>query len=140
MLYAGMITFVGSILLYALSAKTVLELNVIAERNPLYVQPSDGGIRNTVPVKILNKQDQEHTFDLSIDGLPGAKLTVLGQENAAKPSITVVPDDLREVRAYVTVPAAGLDKIDREKASFRFVVTDIKDGNQNSRTTNFRRP
>lgn len=140
MLYAGMIAFVGGIVLYALSIKTVLELNVIPERNPLYVQLSDGGIRNTYTVKILNKQYQEHTFDLSIDGLPGAKLTVLGQETAAKPTITVVPDDLREVKAYVTVPASGLAAIDSEKTSFRFVVTDVKDGNQNSRTTNFRKP
>jgi len=140
MLYAGLIAFVGAIMLYALASKTVLELNVIAERNPLYVQLSDGSIRNSYTVKILNKRYQAHTFDLSIDGLDGAKLSVLGMETEAKPSITVVPDDLREVQAYVTLPPGASAKYPGEKHPFAFVVTDDKDGNRTRRNTNFRKP
>lgn len=140
LLYAGVIAFVSALIGYALFAKTTLEMNVIAERNPLYVLLSDGGVRNAYSVKILNKRYETHTFELSIDGLPGARLTVLGQEQEAKPAISVVPDDLREVKAYVTVPKDALDKIDGEKATFTFVATDVADGQKTSRTTNFRKP
>lgn len=139
MLYAGLIAFVGAIVLYALSAKTILELNVIPERNPLYVQLSDGGIRNTYTVKILNKRYETRSFNLAIEGLPGAKLTILGHKDDAQPVIDVVPDDLQELKAYVTVPRDALAKLD-EKNSFQFVVTDIKDASKSARTTNFRKP
>ena len=140
MLYAGVITFVGAIMLFALMSKTVLELNVIAERNPLYVLLSDGGIRNTYTVKILNKRYKPHTFKLGIEGLEGAKLSVLGQETQSEPQITVVPDDLREVRAYVTLPKDALAKHESEKVPFSFVVTDTGDGTKTERDTNFRKP
>lgn len=140
MLYAGLIAFVGAIVLYALASKTVLELNVIAERNPLYVQLSDGGVRNTYTVKILNKRYEPHSFALTIEGLDGARMTVLGMEKDDTPKITVVPDDLREIRAYVTLPRDALAKHPDEKLPFTFVVTDVKDGTRTTRSTNFRKP
>lgn len=140
MLYAGMIAVVGTIVAFALMSKTVLELNVIAERNPLFVQLSDGGVRNTYTVKILNKQYKPHTFALTIEGLPGAQLSVLGQEADSNPKITVVPDDLREVRAYVTLPKSSVASVGGEKIEFDFVVTDVADGNKTKRGTNFRKP
>ncbi|MGD9669473.1 MAG: cytochrome c oxidase accessory protein CcoG [Hyphomicrobiaceae bacterium] len=140
LLYAALISFVGAIMIYALASKTVLELNVIAERNPLYVQLSDGGVRNTYALKILNKRYQPHTFALSIDGIEGARMTVLGKENEAEPKITVVPDDLREIRAYVTLPREAFAKHPDEKVPFTFVVTDTKDGTRTTRNTNFRKP
>lgn len=140
MLYAAVISFVGAIVGYALLSKTTLEMNVIAERNPLYVQLSDGGVRNTFTVKILNKRYETHNFKLSIDGLPGAKMTVLGQESEETPLISVVPDDLREIRAYVTVPKSELGKLPGEKTEFHFVATDAAGGQKTTRGTNFRKP
>ena len=139
-LYAGIISLVGAVMLFALMSKTVLELNVIAERNPLFVQLSDGSVRNTYTVKILNKRYEPHTFKLSIEGLEGASLSVLGQEGIETPSITVVPDDLREVQAYVTLAKDALAKHAGEKAPFSFAVIDSKDGTKTHRDTNFRKP
>jgi cytochrome c oxidase accessory protein FixG len=139
MLYAGLISFIGVIMLFALASKTVLELNVIAERNPLYVLLSDGSIRNTYTVKILNKRYKPHTFKLAIRGLEGAKMRVLGHESEAEPQITVEPDDLREIRAYVTLPKAAQAEYPEEKVPFSFVVTDKADGTQTTRDTNFRK-
>jgi len=139
-LYSTLIAFVGAIMLYALLSKTVLEMNVIPERNPLYVQLSDGSVRNTYTVKILNKRYEKHSFILSLEGLPEAKLTVLGMEGQEKPTIDVVPDDLREVRAYVTLPEAALAKHPGEKLELTFVASDIAGGNRTTRSTNFRKP
>ena len=140
LLYSGLITFVGAIMALAIMSKTVLEMNVVPERNPLYVALSDGGVRNAYLVKILNKQYEAREFELAVTGLEGAKLTVLGYEGQERPRIQVVPDDLREVKAYVTVPADALAKITSDQASFRFVAKDVKDGTETSRSSNFRRP
>ena len=140
LLYSGLITFVGAIMALAIMSKTVLEMNIVPERNPLYVALSDGGVRNAYLVKILNKQYEAREFELAVTGLEGAKLTVLGYEGQERPRIQVVPDDLREVKAYVTVPADALAKITSDQASFRFVAKDVKDGTETSRSSNFRRP
>lgn len=140
LLYSGLILFVSSLVALAIWSKTVLEMNVIADRNPLFVALSDGGVRNTFTVKILNKQYDTRQFDLRIEGIEGAKLTVLGHEGEAVPRISVVPDDLREIKAYVTVPAPALAQIKSETASFRFVARDAVDGKETSRAATFRRP
>ena len=133
-------SFVGAIMIYALASKTVLELNVIAERNPLYVQLSDGGVRNTYTVKILNKRYQPRTFALAIEDIDGARMSVLGMEQEAKPQITVVPDDLREIRAYVTLSREALAKYPGVNVPCSFVVTDTADGTRTVRHTQFQKP
>ena len=59
-----------------------MSVNVLHDRNPLYVQLSDGGVRNDYTVRILNK-GAERSFALDISGLPGADLHVPGTERAA---------------------------------------------------------
>ncbi len=137
-LYTSLIGVVGVIMGIAMMGKTVLDMNVIAERNPLYVKLSDGGVRNAYTIKILNKLYEAHTFKLRIEGLPGAKLDIVGLEG--EELVKVVPDDLREIRAYVAVPEAFLDKLPPERASFEIIAEDVTDKRETRRTTNFRRP
>ncbi len=44
------------LMLFGLSQKTMLEVNVVADRNPLFVQLQDGGIRDGYTVRLLNKR------------------------------------------------------------------------------------
>ncbi|MEZ5827662.1 MAG: FixG Ig-like domain-containing protein [Hyphomicrobiales bacterium] len=53
-------------------------MNVLQDRNPLYVRLSDGGVRNGYTIKLLNKRYLPRAFKLSVEGLPGARLTWLG--------------------------------------------------------------
>ena len=89
-------------------------------------------------MKILNKRYETRSFKLSLEGLPGAALTIVGQENVPEPKIDVVPDDLRSLRVYVTVPAAAMGKLKDEVAPFTFVVEDTGDDTQTRRDTTFR--
>jgi len=139
LLYSGLIVLVSAVMAFGVWSKTVLHMNVNAERNPFYVQLSDGGVRNAYTIKILNKLYEPRTFTLSLSGLPGGELSVLGMEDQAKPTITVVPDDLREIRAYVMVPPAALKKLD-ERTTFEFIAHDNADDKETRRTTTFRRP
>ncbi len=138
MLYAGLFALVSAIMLFGLSQKTVLEANVVADRNPLFVQLQDGGIRNGYTIRLLNKRKETRTFKLSIAGLPEAKITVVGIDGD-NPLIEVAPDDVHSMKAYVTLShgkAAGLPAA----IPITFVVRDVGDGMETTRRSNFRGP
>src|SRR6187401_2695025 len=80
-LYAGAMAVVSAIMLTALLLRPDLDVNVLRDRNPLFVKLSDGGVRNGYTVKLLNKLYAPRALSLGIEGLPGAKLSVVGLEN-----------------------------------------------------------
>jgi cytochrome c oxidase accessory protein FixG len=107
LLYAGIIALVGSIMLYALATRSSMSVNLLHERNPLYVQLSDGGVRNDYTLRILNK-GASRRFALDISGLPNASLHVSGVEPAAdgRLIVEVGQDQTRELRLSVQAAAA----------------------------------
>jgi polyferredoxin len=92
-------------MLYVLLTRPDLDVNVQHDRNPLYVQLSDGGFRNAYTLKVLNMSQDTRSFDLSVDGLPGALIEVVGQE-AGEAALSVEPDRLRSYRVFITVESA----------------------------------
>ncbi|HKJ61503.1 MAG TPA: cytochrome c oxidase accessory protein CcoG [Hyphomicrobiales bacterium] len=139
-LYSAALALVVIIMAFALSAKSVLDVNVQADRNPLFVKLSDGSIRNSYTVRILNKLYETRTYSLSIEGLPQAKFSILGMENGSALEIDVSPDNLRTLKAFVTLPPEAAKTIEDGHAPFAFVVRDLADGTQTSRETAFRGP
>ena len=139
-LYFGLIAIVGGIMLAALSQRTILEANVIADRNPLYVQLGNGDIRNGFTFKILNKLHEPRTFIIGLEGLEGAILTLAGHDKSSAPEATVPTDVMSEMRVFVTVPAASLSKSKSQTEPFSFVVRDKESGTIAKRAATFRRP
>jgi cytochrome c oxidase accessory protein FixG len=137
LIYAGLIALVGIIMLAALLNRSMLDINVLRDRNPPYVLLSDGGIRNGYTVKILNKRHQPRDFLLDVRGLPGASLTVVGLE--AGKHIRVTTDDLRELKVFVSVPPAELAKLDAPAVPFSLIVRDVASGEETARATHFQR-
>jgi cytochrome c oxidase accessory protein FixG len=138
MLYAGLIALVSAIMLVALLYRTTLEINVLHDRNPPFVQLSDGGMRNGYTVKILNKLHEPRAFTLAVKGLNDAQLTVLGMETGAP--IQVATDDLRELRVFVTVAAGGLGRLEGGSTTFTLMVRDVASGRETARATQFQKP
>lgn len=140
LLYVGMLSVVTIALGTALYFKSVLDVNVVADRNPLFVQLADGSIRNTYTVRILNKRYQNRQFSIGVEGLPSAKLVIAGQENAPHPVVTVKPDDVEPVKVFVSVPEETAATLKNGRGPLTFVVHDMDDGTEKSRTTNFQGP
>ncbi|MGZ3288359.1 MAG: FixG Ig-like domain-containing protein, partial [Xanthobacteraceae bacterium] len=107
MLYAGIIVLAGGIMLYALATRSSLSVNVLHERNPLYVLLADGGVRNDYTMRVLNK-GADRTLALDVSGLPGAAVRVSGVERAAdgRLIVEVGQDQTRELRLSVQAAAA----------------------------------
>jgi len=107
LIYATAIAIVSGIMLYALATRGTMGVNVLHERNPLFVQLADGGIRNDYTVRLLNK-GAERSFTLDVSGLPGATVRVAGVERQpdGRLVIDVGPDQTREVRMSVQIEPA----------------------------------
>ena len=63
-----MIAAVGAIMLYALLTRSLLDINVLHDRNPVAVKLSDGSIRNAYTVRLLNKRGFDRVIAIDIDG------------------------------------------------------------------------
>ena len=55
-------------MLYALLTRTLLDINVLHDRNPVAVKLSDGSIRNAYTVRLLNKRGFDRVIAIDIDG------------------------------------------------------------------------
>ncbi len=127
----------GLIMLYALVTRPEIEVNVLHDRNPLFVKLSDGAIRNAYSVKILNKSYATRSFNIAADGIPGAVVSVVGVSGVAGvvPVLTVDPDSLRSFRVHVTAPAKSFEGVSTDIA---FSLHDINGGDAVHAETIFR--
>jgi cytochrome c oxidase accessory protein FixG len=135
LIYTAAIAIVGTIMIYTLATRATMDVNVLHERNPLFVQLSDGGVRNDYTVRILNEGAQR-SFTLDVSGLPGATIRVAGIEAApdGKPIVEVGQDQTREVRLSVQVGPADLPKSSRD---LEVTITDTASGGQASARDHF---
>jgi cytochrome c oxidase accessory protein FixG len=125
-IYAGIIAAVAAIMLYTLATRRLLDISVLHDRNPVAVMLSDGSVRNAYTVRLINKQGHYRTVALDVDGLPHAKVQIVGSDAAieGRPYIAVGPDQTAEMRVLVTV-AAGT-KLDKSTGvSFRASDADV---------------
>jgi len=135
-LYATLWVLLGAVMVYVLATRSDLDISVLHDRSPMFVALSDGALRNGYTVHALNKQHAPRRLTLSIEGLPGAALTVIGDQQ--QDSVLDVPaDDLRSFRVYVREPAGAIEK---PSTPFSFVLTDAATGRSVRYETMFRGP
>jgi polyferredoxin len=104
------------------------------------VKLSDGGVRNGYTIKLLNKLYEPHAFRLGVEGLAGATLSVIGHDNETDPVVTVPPDQLEQVRLYVTLDKKGVAALPGTATDFSFVITDIANGMRTEHEATFQGP
>jgi cytochrome c oxidase accessory protein FixG len=135
--YAAIIALVGGLMLYTLATRRSESVSVIHDRNPIFVRLADGAIRNAFTVRVLNKALETRVFELTVEGLPGLDVTLVGDTVASdNPLIVVGPDQTRELRALITTHTA----LHAESMSLTFTITDAKDGSKASALDHFRGP
>ena len=137
MLYAGMFALVGAIMLAGYLNRTILEINVLHDRSPPFVLLSDGSIRNGYTVKILNKLHEPRLVTLVANGVPGARITIVGSDDAP---VRIGTDDLRELKVYITVPATEVKKLQGASTPVSLIVRDTGSNTEMTRRTNFQTP
>jgi cytochrome c oxidase accessory protein FixG len=113
---------IGLAMLTVLSLRTPLSLNVLHDRNPLYVELRDGSIRNGYDIKILNMTPAPRDVELHLEGLPDAEISLAedGTQTMQTVTLALEPDRVLPLRLYVRV---GPDSRPTAKQKFRVVVT-----------------
>ena len=134
LIYAAILALIGIGVLVGLSARSSIDLNVLHDRNPLFVRLSDGGIRNGYTIKILNKSHDQRQYALAIEGVPGATVAVLGEDGLV---LGAEPDAVATYRAYVTAPRSALRE---DVQSLSFELTDRASGAEAKHESVFRGP
>jgi cytochrome c oxidase accessory protein FixG len=134
--YAALIAGVCAVMLYALLTRSLLDLNVLHDRNPVAVRLSDGSIRNGYTLRFLNKRAFDRVIALDIDGPEGAQVHVVGADTVTpdRPMIVLGRDTTTELRVLVTAPFN--ERADKT-VPVKFRVTDIGLGEVTSATDHF---
>jgi cytochrome c oxidase accessory protein FixG len=119
--YMLIMAVVGGLMIMSLGLRTPMELNVLHDRNPLFVTLSDGHVRNGYTIKILNKTHDDKTYTLKVAGLPGAAVVIHGSGDVVLKDISVFADSVGEYRIFVSAPPQADPRM-----SIRFVAKDAQ--------------
>ena len=137
--YSLMIAAVGAVMLYAMLTRTLLDINVLHDRNPVAVRLSDGSIRNAYTVRLLNKRGFDRVVAIDVDGPANVTVHVIGTDSITpdRPMIILARDTTTELRVLVTAPSGDNPE---KSVPVKFHVTDIGLGEVASATDNFVSP
>ncbi len=133
-LYAVLMSAIGSLMLYGLMTKATFEMTVLKDRSPAFVRLSDGDIQNGYTLKLINKDTQARRMTIAVDGVEGAKLKIIGvnSEPSAQLEVPVAAHGVDRYRVLVIAE----DSQSVQQISFR--VTDSETGETDSNRVPFR--
>ena len=124
--YAVAIFAVCAFMVYLLASRSPLDLNVLRDRNPLFVKLSDGSIRNGYTVKILNKERAPQQFLVTVTGLDFKEIKINDIENVGPtPIVDVKSDNLRSVHLFLSV---GAQEVETSYEPITITVTNRETG------------
>ncbi|MBP6513874.1 MAG: cytochrome c oxidase accessory protein CcoG [Steroidobacteraceae bacterium] len=86
----------------AISLRSPLALDVMRDRSMLYRQLPDGGVENVYLMRILNKDERDHTYVLSVAGVPGISIATDREQHVVRSG------EVYTVAARVRVPAGAV--------------------------------
>jgi polyferredoxin len=138
LVYMALIGFVAGLMGYSLATRQTLGVDVMHDRNPIYVALSDGSLRNGYTIRALNKVGTPRDFKLTLDGLPQGQIEILGQPlKDGGVDVHVESDQTLELRVMITAPpGAALPP----STSVKFVLTDARTGEKAARADFFKGP
>jgi cytochrome c oxidase accessory protein FixG len=138
LIYMALIAGVAGLMAVSLATRHSLGVDVMHDRNPIYVALSDGSIRNGYTVRALNKLGAPRDFRLSLEGLPEARLNVLGEKSGdGGANVHVGADQTLELRVLVTTPPGAAASPSTPVA---FALTDVSTGETARRADFFKAP
>ncbi len=67
-------------LVYSISQRTPLSLDVIRDRNSLYRETNEGQVENVYTLKVINKTEEARRYHLEVTGLEGMQLKMAAKD------------------------------------------------------------
>lgn len=138
LVYFSLWSAVGLAMLAVLADRTRLDISAQHQRNPAWVQLSDGHVRNNFTVKLRNMEARPREMTVSFSGLPDAVMWSEGgiRETAGQSIRTMVPADaLAKLPIFVAAPGEG-----ERRQHFTFSVRSVDGQESDSIEAVFERP
>nr|WP_314442424.1 cytochrome c oxidase accessory protein CcoG [uncultured Sphingomonas sp.] len=138
--YLGVWSAVGIAMLLAVGDRTRLTISAQHQRNPAFVQLSDGHVRNDFTIKIRNMEARPRRMAVAITGLPEGAIWLQGssRDSASTRVEALVPaDSLAKLPISVAAPGDG-----QGAQPFEFTVVPVSGDSKESARTQavFERP
>ncbi|MEM9733373.1 MAG: cytochrome c oxidase accessory protein CcoG [Pseudomonadota bacterium] len=123
LIYLAAWACIGLGLVFALTQRDRMSINVQHDRNPVYVLLKDASYRNSYTIKLLNMIPEKRVIFLSLEGLPGGTMRIPGvdQPEGVSFAIPVEPDRVRAIRVFVRQSSRHAQNGGH---SFRFIAED----------------
>jgi polyferredoxin len=126
LMYTTLWSLVGIGLVYALFIQADIDMTVAPVRNPTYVTMSDGSIRNTYDVRLLNKHGEDRPFQLSLVSEDTLQIEL---EGTSEHTVIVPANQTKLQRVYVVAKPES-EAAHRDRTSFRFWIEDTINGDR----------
>lgn len=110
--YLATIGLISAVMLYAFFSRSALEFSVMHDRNPLYVKLSDGAIRNTYTLRIVNKTHEDQVFALKVAGLDVREVQVVGAGELHADALRVLADSVAPFRVMLVADSQADERRD----------------------------
>lgn len=138
-LYSAIMVAVAAFMVSILLTRGTVHINVLHDRDPLYITMSDGGIRNGYTLKLSNMRRPDRAFDVRLEGIEDARIDIAGQSSGigTNARVRVPQDDVASYRVFVTAPR---DNLAGETTDLTFVVKVPSSGETVRYDTVFRGP
>ena len=100
--YTAILCLVAGLVIYGQITRKPVDLHVMHSRNPLLVRLSNGDIRNSYDIKILNKAHADGNFTLAIENFPDAKIDINKAGHDSSAILHVPADSVGTFKIFVT--------------------------------------
>ncbi|WP_308911594.1 cytochrome c oxidase accessory protein CcoG [Pseudokordiimonas caeni] len=133
-IYMGLIVLVGGIMLASLIVRADLDVNIIKDRNPLFVRLSSGDVRNGYVIRLMNKQHADRPLTIRASGLKGLTLRSTDHAEGKELQVSLPPDDSAAFKVFAVLPAEAIGEgvLTSGKGEITFEIVDM-DGHVISR-------
>ncbi|MCO6412863.1 MAG: cytochrome c oxidase accessory protein CcoG [Thiogranum sp.] len=107
-MYIILLTVLSIGLIYAISQRMPLELDILRDRNILFRETAEGMVENVYTLKVINMDEQTRVYRLSVAGLEGLELMMAEQR------VEVEPGEVLNLPVSVRVDPVVLERAANE--------------------------
>lgn len=128
MVYSGLIAVICGIMVYGLVTRSTFEMNVLKDRAPSFVEISGDRIQNNYTLKIVNKRAGDKTIAITVDGIDGTEVGIVGLEPGDM-TVNVASEHVDRFRLNIKIPEQNVTGNERLRITAEDIQTGEKDVN-----------
>ena len=108
-IYALLLLGITVALIISILNRIPLELNIVRDRNALYRESGEGLIENVYTLKVLNMDDNDHQYMITIEGLEGIRM--VASDGTDMENISVKSEEIKDLTIMLQVDPEKIPEV-----------------------------